>query len=63
MKKTKKMDLAKFETLGHSSDGKLVGGFSVTFTASTMDVLAKNDRCQTVNNCNGGNCVSGCGKE
>lgn len=61
MSKKMKMDLTKFEGLNQNKEGLLVGGFSVTFNAPSNSVSMLNDRCQTTNNCNGGNCVKGCG--
>lgn len=63
MSKKEKMDLTKFEGLNQNKEGLLVGGFSVTFNAGSSASLGTNDRCQTVNNCNGGNCTKGCGTD
>lgn len=63
MSKKKKMDLTKFEGLNQNTEGQLIGGFSVTLNAMGNTAFAANDRCQTTNNCNGGNCVKGCGTD
>jgi len=55
-KKTKK-SLTEFEVLNESSQGSLVGGFSVALTSSAQALE------NTTNNCQGGNCKIGCGAE
>ncbi|CAL2103739.1 conserved protein of unknown function [Tenacibaculum sp. 190130A14a] len=65
--KKQELDLTKFESLETSND-ILKGGFSQALsTGAGLDTniigalnLAKNCGA-TTNNCNGGNCVSGCG--
>lgn len=55
MEKKEKFDLSKFEALSQNQQGQLVGGFSAA--------TDPNDQLPTdpvTNNCNGGNCVSGC---
>ena len=63
MKKNKILDLTRFEVLGQSANGQLVSGFSMAVTATllggTDPVGDPTNQC-TVNNCNGGNCTSGC---
>lgn len=62
MDKTNKTYLLKFEVLSESKTGNLVNGFSaaisVNETAATGGLMP-NIGC--TNNCNGGNCVAGCG--
>jgi hypothetical protein len=62
------MDLTKFEVLSETGNGSLIGGFSVALAAnltrtplleSESNVLANCS--ETTNNCQGGNCVKGCG--
>jgi len=57
MKKKIKQNLTEFEVLNESSQGNLVGGFSVVMTASASAMLTE------TNNCQGGNCKTGCGAE
>jgi len=54
MKKTQKKDFAKFEVLNESSQGSLIGGFSIALNAVISNATESN-------NCQGGNCVDGCG--
>ncbi|HSC40142.1 MAG TPA: hypothetical protein VLD19_19795 [Chitinophagaceae bacterium] len=55
MKKTQSANFAKFEVLNETAQGTMVGGFSVVLNA-TVNLL------EGSNNCQGGNCVEGCGK-
>ena len=50
-----KFDLANFESLSEDSSNQLVGGFSASVSL-TLDSASFE-----TNNCNGGNCVDGCG--
>ena len=62
MDKTSKSYLLKFEVLSESKSGNLVNGFSAAIgmsDASAMGGMMPNLGC--TNNCNGGNCVAGCG--
>lgn len=54
--KEKKNLFAKFETLTESNENTLIGGFSASISIVETGVGEFNS-----NNCNGGNCVSGCG--
>jgi len=47
---------SKFETIAEQTDGQLVGGFSSSFSGSSLSTEEVGS-----NNCAGGNCVSGCG--
>jgi hypothetical protein len=62
------MDLTKFEVLSETGNGNLIGGFSDALAANnpSMSLLAAEsnvlaDCSTTTNNCQGGNCVKGCG--
>ncbi|MCC6283418.1 MAG: hypothetical protein IT262_22625 [Saprospiraceae bacterium] len=59
-KKDFKTLLAKLETLAESELGQLQGGFAI-IASTSYSAADKNVRCEITNNCNGGNCVSGCG--
>ena len=63
-KEVNKMNLKDIELLSENSNGVLVGGFSIV-TGSTGPPkaysIAKNVGCAVTNNCNGGNCTTGCG--
>jgi hypothetical protein len=62
MKENKKVDFKNFEVLSESRNGNMIGGFSpIIIVASTSSFYATNSECHVVNNCNGGNCASGCG--
>lgn len=61
--KNKKINLKDVEVLSETSNGTLVGGFSLA-TASASSIASyyeKNVQCTVTNNCDGGNCRSGCG--
>ncbi|MDN3548783.1 hypothetical protein [Mucilaginibacter aquaedulcis] len=64
MKKLK-LSFDNFEVLTESADGKLVSGFSDAFFGDALMQLGgsgnNNNALGCTNNCNGGNCVSGCG--
>jgi len=55
---------SEFELLSENSDGFLVSGFSTALTSKDMMHGGSTDlnisKCGETNNCNGGNCVSGC---
>ena len=55
--KKEKLSLAKFANQLQEQNGKLDGGFSVLLPAENAAVLGGEE----TNNCNGGNCVTGCG--
>ncbi len=62
MKDNQKMDLTKFEALSETTQGALVGGFSTAMAVSPGGGEIGetiNDGC--TNNCDGGNCIKGCG--
>jgi len=50
--------ISSFELISEESDGRLFGGFSGTFSIESLT----NSLALGSNNCNGGNCVAGCGK-
>lgn len=50
------MDLTQFESISETSGQQLIGGFSATF--STTELV---DDSGGSNNCQGGNCKTGCG--
>jgi hypothetical protein len=50
------MDLHKFESISETSGQKLIGGFSATFSVNELV-----DESGGSNNCQGGNCKTGCG--
>ena len=50
-------DITKFEAVSEDSENKLVGGFS----ASVANRLNQDQQTAEANNCQGGNCESGCG--
>jgi len=56
MKRKIKIDINCFETMGETSENKLVGGFSTSFTFQGTSLNEEGS-----NNCQGGNCASGCG--
>ncbi|HNF47845.1 MAG TPA: hypothetical protein PLF48_00590 [Chitinophagales bacterium] len=62
-KNQKKIDLSNFEKLSEASTGSLVGGFSVAKSGPSTNLKAAVNliKCTTTNNCDGGNCISGCG--
>ncbi len=47
--------ISDFEPIAENSEKKLVGGFSLSHTAVGISDF------NTTNNCEGGNCASGCG--
>lgn len=49
-------NLADFEAISETAENQLVGGFSTSISVMAGTPFAVED-----NNCNGGNCVSGCG--
>ena len=61
MKKNQKANLARFEVLKEAKTGNLIGGFSnaIGNTDPLHSRVAGNVIC--TNNCDGGNCVKGCG--
>ncbi len=63
MKEKKGFDFRNFEVMTEMSNGNLIGGFSATTGGGSGGALiaVKNDSCPITNNCNGGNCVRGCG--
>jgi hypothetical protein len=60
-----KFDITQFELL--ETDGDILkGGYSTSDMGAAwynklLDLVGINGQCNTTNNCNGGNCVSGCG--
>ena len=50
-------DISNFEPVSEDSESKLVGGFSISLSQQTQDPVQQ----ETTNNCQGGNCVKGCG--
>ncbi len=55
--KNEKFSIAKFARQLQEQDGKMNGGFAVLLSAENALVLGGDE----TNNCNGGNCVQGCG--
>lgn len=55
--KKNKFSLSEFAQKLQEQDGKLNGGFAVMLAGGAALVLANEE----TNNCNGGNCVTGCG--
>ncbi|HYE53916.1 MAG TPA: hypothetical protein VD996_03705 [Chitinophagaceae bacterium] len=55
--KQDKLSLSRFAEKLQEQDGKLNGGFAVLLPAENAAVLGGEE----TNNCNGGNCVTGCG--
>ena len=55
--KKEKFSLSEFAQKLQEQDGKLNGGFAVLVPAENAMVLGGEE----TNNCNGGNCVQGCG--
>ncbi|WP_340203326.1 hypothetical protein [Ascidiimonas sp. W6] len=49
-------DISNFEPVAEDSENKLVGGFSASVSGTFQDPVQ-----ETTNNCQGGNCVKGCG--
>jgi hypothetical protein len=61
-KQSKKINLSNFEIMSDDGNGTLVGGFSkAKETMIIHNVAGTNRECHITNNCNGGNCVAGCG--
>ena len=58
MKSKAKMpfDISSFEHVTEDSENKLVGGFSASISSEIIQSLE-----MMTNNCQGGNCASGCG--
>ncbi|MCC6283420.1 MAG: hypothetical protein IT262_22635 [Saprospiraceae bacterium] len=56
--------LADLENLSESEMGQLQGGFSSVTQSGALFVVEEKDSktCSGVNNCRGGNCTTGCGK-
>ena len=64
MEKNKKISFKNFEALTETGNGVLIGGFSMVTLGSSSSLTGsdvKNVRCVVGNNCQGGNCVKGCG--
>lgn len=65
MKENKKLGFKNFETLKETSTGILVGGFTVVTgggqSGASGGGTVTNSGCVVGNNCQGGNCVTGCG--
>ena len=68
MEKNQKGYLAKFEVLSETKTGSLTNGYStvIGIKGSSLSQYGgaasiNGYKCQTTNNCSGGNCVSGCG--
>lgn len=65
--KTNNKKNMKFHKLNYTSlsmnENELLGGFSFAFTHQEefQEDPANPNICQTINNCNGGNCTKGCG--
>lgn len=55
--KKEKLSLSSFAQKLQERDGKLNGGFAVLLSADNVIVIGGEE----ANNCNGGNCVTGCG--
>ena len=50
-------DISNFEPIAEDSESKLVGGFSTSLSRQN----AQQQEETVTNNCQGGNCASGCG--
>ena len=62
MTQGKKVNFKNFEVLTETNNGTMIGGFSViVLTSSSASLAGTNKDCHVTNNCNGGNCVKGCG--
>ena len=61
MKKDLKSILQKLEQIEENQMGQLQGGFVTVHGANQSSALGSNRTCEQINNCNGGNCVKGCG--
>ena len=55
--KKEKLSLSRFAAQLQEQEGKLNGGFAIILDAQNAVVLGGEE----TNNCNGGNCVTGCG--
>jgi len=53
-----KIDFSLFESLREGGADKLIGGFSTTFSLSSLE---QTNEIEESNNCLGGNCKNGCG--
>jgi hypothetical protein len=53
-----KKKLLKFSELKENSEGQFNGGFTAAVTNGLIFIFGG----EVANNCNGGNCISGCGK-
>jgi hypothetical protein len=51
------VDLTRFESVSATSEQKLIGGFSASFSTDLTDNVGD----EGSNNCLGGNCKMGCG--
>ena len=63
MEQKKSKSLSQFELLSENSNGFLISGFSLAVQSNLfggIDSENTNNKC-TINNCDGGNCVKGCG--
>jgi hypothetical protein len=49
------MSLNRFESLSETAENKMIGGFSASFSTEPVDDGGGS------NNCDGGNCKTGCG--
>jgi hypothetical protein len=56
--KKDKLSLASLAQKLQEQDGKLNGGFAIILSADNAMVIGGSEE---ANNCNGGNCVQGCG--
>ena len=63
MKKNLKSILQKLERIEENQMGQLQGGFASVSSPSSQAVFAEKNKlgCSVTNNCDGGNCVAGCG--
>ena len=57
MKVRVKIDFTQFESISQSSGERLIGGFSTSFSIGAAGFEGDVEG----NNCEGGNCVDGCG--
>ncbi len=58
MKLSMEFNFSNFESLSENSEQKLVGGFSPSVSLG----VTASDLTGGSNNCEGGNCIAGCGK-
>lgn len=63
MKKDLKSILKRLEAIEENQQGQLQGGFVAVhgITMSGFDRTKNKKSCHVTNNCEGGNCVPGCG--